>query len=161
MRGSRTLELDELWSFVQRKSNKVWIWLALCRKTRQIVGYATGPRDEDTCRTLWESIPAVYRRGRIYSDFWAAYAAVIPGWQHRAVGKETGQTSHIERFNNTLRQRLGRFVRKTLSFSKSPIMHDSCLRLFLWRYNIAIRQRWLAGFRGVKGFRSARIRKKM
>jgi insertion element IS1 protein InsB len=31
------LELDELWSFVFKRINKVWIWIALCRKTRQVV----------------------------------------------------------------------------------------------------------------------------
>jgi IS1 family transposase len=46
-----------------------------------------------------------------------------------AAGKETGLTAHVERWNNTLRQRLGRFVRKSLSFSKSDLMHDICLRL--------------------------------
>jgi insertion element IS1 protein InsB len=61
---------------------------------------------------------------------------VIPEDQHTAVGKETGATAHVERWNNTLRQRLGRFVRKTLSFSKSSMMHDICLRLFLHRYNL-------------------------
>jgi hypothetical protein len=30
-----TLELDELWSFVLHKSQRVLIWIALCRKTRQ------------------------------------------------------------------------------------------------------------------------------
>lgn len=34
-----------------------------------------------------------------------------------AVGKESGKTSYLERFNNTLRKRVGRLVRKTLSFS--------------------------------------------
>jgi len=148
--------LDELWSFVARKTNQQWIWLAICRHTRQIVGYAIGPRDEVTCRKLWQSIPAAYRRGRVYSDFWKAYQAVVPSWQHRAVGKRTGQTSHIERFNNTLRQRLARFVRKTLSFSKSLVMHEICLRLFLWRYNETIRQSWGFGDRGVKRFCPAR-----
>ena len=56
--------------------------------------------------------------------------------QHSAVGKETGETAHVERWNNTLRQRLARFVRKTLSFSKSLFMHDACLNLFLHRYNL-------------------------
>ena len=31
------LELDELWSFVVKKTNQAWIWIALCRKTRQVV----------------------------------------------------------------------------------------------------------------------------
>jgi insertion element IS1 protein InsB len=130
------LELDELWSFVLKKTNKAWIWIALCRQTRQVVSYAIGDRSEKTCRCLWEAIPFVYRAGHCYTDFWQAYQAVIPEEQHTAVGKETGETAHVERWNNTLRQRLARFVRKTLSFSKSMFMHEACLNLFLHRYNL-------------------------
>ena len=137
--GALTLELDELWSFVAKKTNKVWIWLAICRKTRQVVAYAVGDRDATTCRKLWNAIPEIYRQGTCYSDFLEAYAAVIPDEHHAPVGKETGETAHIERFNNTLRQRLARFVRKTLSFSKSDEMHEICLRLFLYRYNMELR----------------------
>ena len=130
------LELDELWSFVLKKTNQAWIWIALCRKTRQVVSYAVGDRSEQTCRRLWEAIPQAYRTGHCYSDFWKTYQAVIPEEQHTAVAKETGETAHVERSNNTLRQRLARFVRKTLSFSKSLSMHDACLNLFLHRYNL-------------------------
>jgi IS1 family transposase len=130
------LELDELWSFVQAKALQAWIWIALCRKTRQIVAYAIGDRSEETCRELWNRIPEDYQQGYCYTDFWRAYQAVIPEEQHRAVGKEAGGTAHVERWNNTLRQRIGRFVRKALSFSKSTFMHESCLRLFLHRYNL-------------------------
>ncbi len=136
------LELDELCSFVLRKKEKVWIWLALCRATRQIVGVAVGDRSEATCRELWTSIPETYRRGHCYSDFWRAYGCVIPPDQHPPCGKETGGTAHVERFNNTLRQRLGRLVRKTLSFSKSHEMHEACLLLFLHRYNREKARRW-------------------
>lgn len=129
------LELDELWSFVLKKANKAWIWIALCRKTRQVVARAIGDRSENTCRELWNALPELYRSGHCYTDFWSAYQAVIPEEQHTAVGKETGETAHVERWNNTLRQRLGRFVRKTLSFSKSTLMHTVCLDLFLHRYN--------------------------
>ena len=31
------LELDELWSFVGSKTSQCWLWVALCRRTRQIV----------------------------------------------------------------------------------------------------------------------------
>ena len=51
-------------------------------------------------------------------------------------GKETGETAHVERWNCTLRQRLGRFVREMLSFSKSILMYIICLDLFLHRYNL-------------------------
>jgi IS1 family transposase len=130
------MELDELWSFVVRKTNKVWIWIALCRKTRQVVARAIGDRSEKTCRELWKNVPEEYRQGYCFADFWQAYQAVIPEKQLTQVGKETGETAHVERWNHTLRQRLGRFVRKTLSFSKSPLMHAACLDLFLHRYNL-------------------------
>jgi insertion element IS1 protein InsB len=59
-----------------------------------------------TCQRLWEAIPLAYRQGHCFTDFWAAYMAVIPEEQHTAGGKETGETAHVERWNNTLRQRL-------------------------------------------------------
>jgi IS1 family transposase len=130
--ASTALELDELWSFVLKKAHEVWVWIALCRKTRQVVAYALGVRSKQTCRRLWEAIPSAYRQGHFFTDFWAAYKVVIPEEQHTAVGKETGETAHVERWNNTLRQRL---VRMTLSFSKSVVMHEACLLLFLHRSN--------------------------
>jgi IS1 family transposase len=138
-----TLELDEMWSFVVKKVKQHWVWLAIYRKTRQVVAYVIGDRSQATCRKLWGALPKAYRTGVCYTDFWNAYTAVIPDEQHQAVGKESGEIAHIERFNNTIRQRLARFVRKTLSFSKSSEMHDICLRLFLWRYNMEIRHNWI------------------
>ena len=127
--------LDELWSFVGRKADKRWIWIALARHTRQVVAYFVGDRSERTCRRLWERIPESYKGRSCYSDLWEAYRAVIPEERHEAVGKESGELAHVERWNNTIRQRLARFVRKTLSFSKSDEMHEVCLELFLHRYN--------------------------
>ena len=132
------LELDELWSFVLKKSRKRWIWIALCRWSRQVVAYVIGDRSAATCRKLWERIPAAYRTAHCYTDCWEAYQNVIPEDQHTACGKDSGLTAHVERWNNTLRQRLGRFVRKTLSFSKSDRMHEICLRLFIHRYNLSL-----------------------
>lgn len=51
------LELDELWSYVLKKDNKRWVWIALCRRTRQVVAYFVGDRSEDSCRKLWKRIP--------------------------------------------------------------------------------------------------------
>ena len=99
------------------------------------VAYAIGDRSETTCRLLWERVPAAYKRGVLYTDFWSAYTEVLPEGQHQATGKGAGQTCHIERFNGILRQRLARFARRTLSFSKCDEMHEICLRLFLHQHN--------------------------
>jgi insertion element IS1 protein InsB len=132
------LELDELRSFVSKRANERWIWIALCRAARQVVAYVVGDRSAATCRKLWGHIPAAYRSAHRYTDFRGAYRSVVPAEQHTAAGKETGLTAHVERWNNTSRQRLGRFVRKSLSFSKSDAMHELRLRLFLHDYNRSV-----------------------
>ena len=48
---------------------------------------------------------------------------MLPSKRHRAFGKESGQTNHIERFNCTLGERISPLVRKTLSFSKKLENH--------------------------------------
>ena len=118
------IECDEMWSFSGNKKNKQWIWLALDRDTREIVGVYVGSRDVRGAKALWDSLPPVYRQCAVsYTDFWAAYACIFPSNRHHAVGKESGQTNHIERLNNTFRQRVSRLVRKTLSFSKKIENH--------------------------------------
>ena len=143
-----TIQCDELWSFVDHKGNKQWVWLALDSKTREIVGVYIGgqlrwlakrDRDEKAARKLWDSLPSVYRQCAVaYTDFWAAYGIVLPKKRHKAVGKETGKTSYIERFNNTLRQRVSRLVRKTLSFSKSLENHIDAIWYFVHYYNASL-----------------------
>lgn len=130
------LELDELWSFVLKKANQRWVWVALCRRTRQIVAYFIGDRSETSCLQLWRRIPPPYKRCYSFSDFWDAYQHIFAQDRHQSAGKDSGQTNHIERWFNTLRQRLARFVRKTLSFSKSDAFHEMVFRLFVHHYNL-------------------------
>ena len=125
-----------MWSFVFKKKRKRWVWFALCKQTRQVVACVVGGRGVATCRQLWQAIPQDYRQGVFFTDFWEAYRAVLPDERHQPVNKQSGLTNHVERFNNTIRQRLSRFVRKTLSFSKSEHMHLICSHLFLHHYNL-------------------------
>jgi IS1 family transposase len=133
------LEMDEVVSFVSEKWFKRWLWTALCRRTRQIVAFAIGDRSQDTCRLLWQAVPSVYRACPIYTDRWEAYTLILPPDQHIAVTKGEGQTNHQERWNNTLRQWLGRYTRRTLSFSKEDRYHELITRWFILEYNLAIR----------------------
>ena len=87
------------------------------------------------CRQLWEKIPPAYKTGLIFTDFWKAYQKVVPDTQHRPCTKQEGETNHVERFNLTLRQRIGRLTRKTLSFSKSHTMHLIHIRAFFGYYS--------------------------
>jgi IS1 family transposase len=129
------LELDEAWSFVGKKANRQWLWVALCRRTREIVAFVIGDRSAKTCARLWSKIPEDYKRKQSFSDFWDAYEIVFPKQYHQQVDKKSGACSHVERWFCTLRQRLARFVRKTLSFSKSERMHHLTTKLFVMAYN--------------------------
>lgn len=78
-KGPLTMQCDELWSFVDHKGNKQWVWLALDADTREIVGVYIGARDESAALGLWESLPGIYRQCAVaYTDFWAAYGAIFP-----------------------------------------------------------------------------------
>jgi len=129
------LDVDGLWSFVFRSKDKVWVWIAMNREIREIVASACGDHAENTCRILWDRVPSSYNEAIVFSDYWSAYRAVIPSEQQRPVGKETGETAHIERWNNTLRKQLARFVRKTFSSSKFVKIHEIFLKLFIHRHN--------------------------
>jgi insertion element IS1 protein InsB len=126
-------------SFVGNQSNKQWIWLAIDVFTKEIVGVYIGKRDQTGAQGLWDSLPAVYRQCAVsYTDFWSAYGIVFPQKRHRAVGKDTGKTNYIERFNNTMRQRISRLVRKTLSFSKILSNHIGAIWYFIHEYNATL-----------------------
>ena len=141
-KGKLTIECDEMWSFVFCKKIKVYIWLAIDRSTREIIGCYLGDRSRKSARKLWGSLPGVYRQCAVaYTDFWDSYKTVIPPQRHRAVGKESGQTNHIERLNNTFRQRISRLVRESLSFSKKMENHIGAVWYFIHDYNAQLAKR--------------------
>ena len=134
------LELDELWSFVGSKAHQLWLWVALCRRTRQIVGWTLGDRSLQSACDLRASLPRGYRNRATRSDYWDAYAAAFPTKTHRSCGKADGETCHVERFFGTLRARLGRLVRRAYSFSKHAENHLDAIHFFIANYNLAIKQ---------------------
>ena len=138
------LELDELWSYFHKHDNKLWNWIALCRRTRQVVAYVCGDRDSEACTDLRCRIPDAYSELETCSDYWASYAEVFDPDTHQSVGKHTGLTNHVERFNATARHRLGRLTRKTLSFSKTKENHEAVLHAFILQYNRELMQKYEA-----------------
>ncbi len=130
------LQCDEIWSFVGQRDNKVWLWLAMDAETREIVALHVGDRSRSGAQALWENLPPIYRECAVcFTDDWEAYVGVFPETRHRIVEKKSGLTNYIERFNNSLRQRLARFTRETLSFSKKLANHIGAIWYFVHHYN--------------------------
>jgi IS1 family transposase/transposase-like protein len=138
-KGRLAIECDEMWYYVGSKKNKVWIWLAKDIDSKEIVGCYIGSRDRIGAVGLWDSLPGVYRQCAVcYTDFWSAYENIFPCKRHRAVGKGIGKTNNIESTDSTMRQRISRLVRKTLSFSKKIGNHIGSIWNFIHYYNASL-----------------------
>lgn len=126
-----------MWSFVGKRANKQWIWIAMDANTRQVIAFHVGDRSRESAKELWANIPVAYReQARFHTDQYEAYKGVIPPERHCAITKQARKTNHIERFNNTLRPRLSRLVRETLSFSKKLANHIGAIRYFICHYHL-------------------------
>ncbi len=123
-----------MWSFVGSKANRVWIWIALSRRTKQVVAYHLGQRTKKSFNEFYAKIPNDYAGCISHSDGFEAYSS-ISKYYHTKSKKKGGRTSQVEAFNNVLRQRMARLVRKTCAFSKSMEMHEIVIRLFIQEYN--------------------------
>ena len=123
----RAVELDEMWSFVGAKARERWLWHALDPHTGRVLAYVVGTRKDAMflkLQVLLESFGIV----RYYTDKAGVYQRHLLPAQH-TVGQLSMQK--IERTHLTLRTRLKRFARKTLCFSRSCVMHDFVIGLYM------------------------------
>jgi insertion element IS1 protein InsB len=120
-------ELDEMWSFVQNKSNQRWLWLAIDHETRAVLAYTFGQRKDEVFNEL-KAMLEPFGISRFYTDDWGSYQRQLEDSCH-VIGKKN--TQRIERKNLTLRTRIKRLARKTICFSKSVFMHDTVIGLVI------------------------------
>jgi len=123
-------EMDEMWSFVGRKSNPRWLWHAIDHRTGAVLAYVFGRRQDEVFLKL-KALLDPFGLTHFYTDKWGAYTRHLDPEQH-TVGKRG--TQKIERKHLTLRTRIKRLVRKTICFSKTTQMHDIVIGLFVNRY---------------------------
>ncbi len=134
-------------TYVRRRSNKRWLWVALCRRTRQIVAFVIGDRSAKTCARLWSRIPRSHSSKATGKAEASATSGNPPKRQllpvfkedptHQQVGKSSGELAHVERFFGRLRQKLARYVRWTRAASQSERMLHLTTKLFVEWYNEA------------------------
>ncbi|MFC4456732.1 IS1 family transposase [Deinococcus sonorensis] len=116
-----------------RQDRRLWIWLAMDRRSRRIVGCWFGQRDAPGALGLWQSLSTPYLDAICHTDRLAVYKQVVFGALHRI-----GGTQHIERFNATLRAKVSFLVRKSLSFCRKQANRELVVWLFIHRYNASL-----------------------
>jgi insertion element IS1 protein InsB len=118
-----------MWSFVGAKGTARWLWPAIDPHTGRVLAYVVGTRKDGVFLKL-RALLAPFGLTRDYPDKAGGYRRHLPLEQH-TVGKLTMQK--IEHKHLTLRTRLKRLARKTLCFSRSCVMHDLLIRLYMNR----------------------------
>ena len=119
-------EVDELCTFVQSKSKRIWIVCAFERRTKRIVFFNVGARTNLTLSKVVDKIIKSHPTA-VYTDKLKNYKTLIPECIHKTI---RFGTNHIERLNLTLRTHLKRLNRKTICFSKSEVMLKAILQIY-------------------------------
>lgn len=137
-----------MWSFVGSKKNQQWVWLAPDVDSREIVGVFIGDASRQSFANALDNQLRSF--GNPYQQFTASARFATPIFGRlinrcyrvsaiEQLGKKPAKRVTQSRFNNTLRQRVGRLVRKTLSFSKKLSNHIGAIWYFVHYYNASLR----------------------
>lgn len=132
--GIEEAQLDEMWSYVAKKTNQRWLWHALDRVTGQVLAYTFGQRKDEVFLQL-KKLLEPFGIKKYCTDGWGAYQRHLSVEEHE-IGKR--KTQRIERKHLRLRTSIKRLVRRTICFSKSEEMHDIVIGLFINRYEFAL-----------------------
>jgi insertion element IS1 protein InsB len=124
----KSYEVDEMRTFVGKKSRLHWIVYALDRETRQVVSFNVGRRTNKTLKRVIKSLELANAR-KIYTDKLKNYRYLITKKLHNTC---VHSTNHIERHNLSIRTHLKRLNRKTICFSRSLVMLVATLKIYFW-----------------------------
>ena len=113
----------------RQKKDDCWLWWAIDRATKRILGWTLGDRGTETAERLDAQLPhaahVIFATG-----FWHPYGKIF-GQAHPVQGK--AHTFTIESLNNRIRCYLARLKRKTHSYSKSKANLAASILLFIVR----------------------------
>ena len=124
-----TYKVDEIKSFIRRKSEHIWIAYVLDRKSKQVVSYNIGPRTNATLNVVLKTLHlSDTKRG--HTDRLKNYRSLIVTKIHRT---SLYGTNHIEQHNLTIRTHLKRLARKTIYFIKNAVILSAILKIYFWR----------------------------
>lgn len=121
-------ELDELQTYVGRKTDKIWVWTAINHLAPGILAMEIGDRSGRTFDKLWQRIQ-IWDSRKYFTDGYCIYSIYIPAQKHLVLPKT--QLTRVEGENTRLRHYLARLHRATLCYSKSIQMLKYSVRLLM------------------------------
>jgi insertion element IS1 protein InsB len=124
----KSYEVDEMRTFVGKKSRLRWIVYALDRESKRVVSFNVGRRTNKTLKLVIKSLELANAR-KIYTDKLKNYRYLITKKLHNTC---IHSTNHIERHNLSVRTHLKRLNRKTICFSRSLVVLMAVLKIYFW-----------------------------
>jgi len=119
-----------MWSFVQSKQQQRWLWQAVDHVTGEVLAYVLNTHEDKAFLEL-KSLLQPFAIQHFYTDGYGTYERHLNEEQH-TISKR--YTQKIERKHLNYRTRIKRLARKTICFSKSELMHDTVIGLFINRF---------------------------
>ena len=115
------VEMDEMWSFVQNKSQQCWLWWAIDHNTGEPLAFHFGTRKHKNLDELLKLLEP-FNIGIVYADDNFAYESRLSKTKTILItGKKN--TQKIENKHISLRTWCSRLVRKGIRFSKDYTLH--------------------------------------
>ncbi|MBD2179303.1 hypothetical protein H6F42_20475 [Pseudanabaena sp. FACHB-1998] len=102
--------------------------------TGAVLAYVLAPHQDQALVKLVDLLKP-FGIKRFFTDAWGAYERILDPSTY-LIGKKN--TQKIERKHLTLRTRIKRLATKTICFSKSIVMHDIVIGLFINKYEFCI-----------------------
>jgi len=118
-------------SYVSKKSNPRWLWHAIDRRTGQVLAYVFGRRNDEIVSPTQRLLEPLSKSSVLMDG--------VPTkdiYQRKCMKWVNGRL-RIERKHLRLRTRIDLPIR-TICFSKSEVMHDLVIGLFINRYEFGI-----------------------
>ncbi len=125
---NKEYELDEICTYIKKKTRKYWIVYALRKDTKEVIDFTIGNRTNRTLKVVTDTL-MLSNASKVYTDKLPNYGWLLPKEIHCT--KRHG-TNHIERKNLSLRTHLKRLNRRTICFSKSIGMLVAFLKIYFW-----------------------------
>ena len=69
-------EMDEMWSYVQKKSEPRWLWYAIDHNSSKVLAYVLGRRKDKVFQSL-KSLLENFQIKHYYTDDWGAYTRIL------------------------------------------------------------------------------------
>ena len=124
----QSYELDEMRTFIGKKTNLVWIVYAIDKMSKKVLSFYIGKRNNKTLNAVVKTL-VNSKAEKIYTDKLRNYQYLIPKEIHHTT--KFG-TNGIERKNLNLRTHLKRLNRKTICFSRRTTILKSILKIYFW-----------------------------